>query len=293
MVEKGSLLRIHCYPIRFPRCYQVQWKSRVIANEEHYLVLDKPDGVPVSYTVDNRLENCLRCTAQAIGREEDLYITHRLDQPTSGVLIMGKTKEFVAFFNKLLSNRAKCLEKRYRVLTKRPLPLGNHEAYIYPVEHIGRNPQRYEISAMQVPNSKYCDLKVISSSQITLGSKPDGKGWDNWVEGEKAFESTVILGTGRTHQIRAMAKFLGSPVFGDTLQDANNPEVVHDRIALQAYELRINTNIDDENETFFLGSKDCSNAMEKFFGGKKEVVFRAKEPWWRQPSCDSEAKNAA
>ncbi|KAF6175765.1 hypothetical protein GIB67_035892 [Kingdonia uniflora] len=43
-VETGTYLRVHIHPKRFPRCYEIDWKSRVIAVAESYVVLDKPAG---------------------------------------------------------------------------------------------------------------------------------------------------------------------------------------------------------------------------------------------------------
>lgn len=45
---------------------------------------------------------CTRCS-QAIGHpEQALLITHRLDQCTEGLLVLGKTKEFVRQFNEVI-----------------------------------------------------------------------------------------------------------------------------------------------------------------------------------------------
>ena len=61
------------------------------------MVIDKPYGVGVPPTVDNAEENCLHMTRVALGLPEGgLRITHRLDQPTSGVVVFAKTKQFCA-----------------------------------------------------------------------------------------------------------------------------------------------------------------------------------------------------
>nr|GMC78694.1 RNA pseudouridine synthase 6, chloroplastic isoform X1 [Ipomoea batatas] len=44
IVEAGTYLRVHVHPKRFPRCYEIDWKSRIIAVAESYVVLDKPAG---------------------------------------------------------------------------------------------------------------------------------------------------------------------------------------------------------------------------------------------------------
>lgn len=42
------------------------------------------------------------CPAQAIGHPRSLLVTHRLDQCTEGLLVLGKTRAFVAAFNELV-----------------------------------------------------------------------------------------------------------------------------------------------------------------------------------------------
>ena len=133
-----------------------------MVEEDDYVVLNKPPGVQVTPTVDNMLESCLilgakvlaallhrlcqSCSvtiisclpsltsaaasmasvlpcAQAIGREEPLLITHRLDTCTEGVLIMGKTKAFVQQFNAAMMSK-EALQKTYKALTRAPLSPG-------------------------------------------------------------------------------------------------------------------------------------------------------------------------
>ncbi|KAH9796435.1 RNA pseudouridine synthase 6 [Citrus sinensis] len=44
IVEAGTYLRVHVHPKRFPRCYDIDWNSRIIAVTESHVVLDKPAG---------------------------------------------------------------------------------------------------------------------------------------------------------------------------------------------------------------------------------------------------------
>ena len=67
-----------------------------------FVVVSKPAGVPAAPTVDNLLECAPTCTAQALGHSQALRITHRLDQCTEGLLVLGRSKAFVAAFNELV-----------------------------------------------------------------------------------------------------------------------------------------------------------------------------------------------
>nr|CAN68642.1 hypothetical protein VITISV_030809 [Vitis vinifera] len=59
-VEAGTYLRVHVHPKRFPRCYEIDWKSRIIAVTESYVVLDKPAG-----TSEKKVKKLYRALAAA------------------------------------------------------------------------------------------------------------------------------------------------------------------------------------------------------------------------------------
>ena len=63
---------------------------------------------------------------QALGEEEPLRPTHRLDACTAGLVVLGRTAAFVAGFNKLLAAAGppRAVRKTYRALSAAPPPLG-------------------------------------------------------------------------------------------------------------------------------------------------------------------------
>ena len=130
VLEEGDYLRVHHYPRRFRACAKYDWsklitdKTRddlrpgvIVAenNETGWVVIDKPPMVPVHMTVDNSQENVAACLQQARTNsvtdgsilEELPYVTtpQRLDQNTSGLLVVATSKVFSAYFAKLLSNK--------------------------------------------------------------------------------------------------------------------------------------------------------------------------------------------
>lgn len=138
VLENGDYLRIHHDPRRFPAVHEYDWGCRrfsigndggenrgVIVAEDAdkgWLVVDKPAGVPVHMTVDNAQENiasCLLAAAmqkqqQTITEQPDIYVAtpQRLDQNTSGLLVVATSKNFAAYFAQLLRFKtAKLLEK--------------------------------------------------------------------------------------------------------------------------------------------------------------------------------------
>ncbi|GFZ06321.1 pseudouridine synthase family protein [Actinidia rufa] len=83
-VEPGTYLRVHVHPKRFPRCYEIDWRSRIIAVSDSYVVLDKPAGTSVGGTTDNIEESCATFAARALGFTEPLKTTHQIDNCTEG-----------------------------------------------------------------------------------------------------------------------------------------------------------------------------------------------------------------
>lgn len=83
-LEAGTYLRVHVHPKRFPRCYQIDWKSRVIAVADEYVVLDKPAATSVGGATDNIEESCAVFTSRALGLETPLLTTHQIDNCSEG-----------------------------------------------------------------------------------------------------------------------------------------------------------------------------------------------------------------
>lgn len=123
-LKKGDYLRVHHTPRRFPAVYQYDWNRRlddkfaeppgVIVAEnifKGWLVIDKPPRVPVHMTVDNCRENVQACllTARQIpaNLNRTLYVStpQRLDQNTSGLLVVATSPSFAAYYAELLRNK--------------------------------------------------------------------------------------------------------------------------------------------------------------------------------------------
>jgi hypothetical protein len=77
VIPKDTYLRVHSHPRRFPIATTTDWASRVVASSPHFVVLDKPGGVPIHRTLDNATETAEVCTARALNTR--LWALHRLD----------------------------------------------------------------------------------------------------------------------------------------------------------------------------------------------------------------------
>ncbi|KAL0535185.1 hypothetical protein IC582_029509 [Cucumis melo] len=130
-VEVGTYLRVYVHPKRFPRCYEIDWKSRIIAVTDSYVVLDKPAGTSVGGTTNNIEETCVTFATRALGLTSPLWTTHQIDNCTEGCVILARTKEYCSIFHRKI--REKKVMKLYLALAAVPLPKGIMTHYMRPI----------------------------------------------------------------------------------------------------------------------------------------------------------------
>ena len=113
LVDSGDYLRVHPSPRYYPICKRILWLDKIIYNGGNFIVLHKPSGIPSCPKLDNFKENCIIQTKIAL-QIPYLELPHRLDTDTSGILVIGKNKEFLSRFGKLLQSRK--VRKKYKFL---------------------------------------------------------------------------------------------------------------------------------------------------------------------------------
>lgn len=123
-----------------------------------------------------------------------LGVVHRLDRPTSGIVLFSKTSKALPRLNKLFQQ--KDAKKTYWAVVKNRPPKDQDIL----VHYLKRNPKQNKSFAHknEVPDSK----KAILEYRIL-------KELDNY------FLLEVDLKTGRHHQIRSQLSAIGCPIKGD------------------------------------------------------------------------------
>lgn len=196
ILEAHSAFRVHTKPRRYKCDYD--WKSLVVFQNESFLVLNKPSGVPSHPSVDNALEDAL--TQASLALKVPLLVTHRLDTLTSGLIIYGKKKPFVKSFNIQMIERK--VQKKYVAIVESTQTFP--KSLTHYMDTSAGTPKK--LSAEPKEAWEVCKLEILEQKELALQKK--------WIK--------INLLTGRTHQIRSQLAFIGAPIAGDKLYGAKS-----------------------------------------------------------------------
>ncbi|MGZ3771350.1 MAG: RluA family pseudouridine synthase [Bdellovibrio sp.] len=225
-ISQGDYLRVHTKPRRFAIANE-NWRTRILFENEHFIVANKLSGIPVHASVDNNKEHFQNYLSQELGC--NLLVTHRLDVPTKGLIVYAKTSIFQSAFNKLLLQRE--MVKIYKAIVEgQTLTPGILNHYMEPSP---RAPKK--VSPNFTAGWQNCSLEILDVLKL-----------DNNLS-----EVKIHLLTGRTHQIRAQLGCEKSPIVGDHTYGGKRLWD-EDKIELTATELRFDDPISGENHHFKL-----------------------------------------
>ena len=135
-----------------------------------------------------------------------LGVTHRLDRPTSGVVLFARTSKALTRLNTMFRSHEQIHKTYWAIVQGKPnLPEARLENYL-----IRNEKQNKSFIAKQ--DAKDAKLAVLSYKTLTVG--------DNYSLLE------INLETGRHHQIRCQLAAIGCPVKGDLKYGAkrSNPD---------------------------------------------------------------------
>ena len=167
-------------------------KSQVIIDNEQYLVINKPSGLPVhgGSGVSMGLIEALRAIYP---EQKQLELAHRLDRETSGCLIIAKRRSALRALHDLW--REHQVKKRYIALVQGHWPKSLHKV-------------DSPLKRITLPHG---ERRVISDAE--------GKESITTSRTLKYYKDATLIEanphTGRTHQIRVHAKLAGHPIAGD------------------------------------------------------------------------------
>lgn len=150
---------------------------------------DKTEDIPLSEIVKQYI-------AEKYNKPGNVFlgVVHRLDRPTSGVVIFAKTSKALERLNKML--RDKDISKTYWAIVKNRPPKQNDTL----VNYLKKNPK---------------NNKSTVYNKETDGAKKAVLHYKLIKELDNYFLLEIDLETGRHHQIRAQLSSIGCPIKGD------------------------------------------------------------------------------
>ncbi len=182
----------------------------ILYEDNHLLVVNKPAGVLVQ--PDKNTEESIELWAKAYIKkkynkpnEAFIGIPHRLDRPTTGIVIIARTSKALVRLNEMFKNHS--IKKTYWAITKNRPQIESQQLIHYLLKNEKKN-----MSKAYNKEIKYSQQAILNYSVI--------KQSDNYSLLE------IDLKTGRHHQIRAQLSAIQCPIKGDLKYgaDRSNPD---------------------------------------------------------------------
>lgn len=133
-------------------------------------------------------------------------LVHRLDRPTSGVLLAARTPEMFEYLK--AEFKARRVTKMYRALVRGHV-VGDAGRIVAAIERTSTVPKRW----YAVPREEsHVRAAITDFTVLSRGTTPTGESY-TYLE--------IYPKTGRTHQIRVHMASIGHPLVGDHQYDAS------------------------------------------------------------------------
>lgn len=172
---------------------------QVLYEDNHLIVINKRAGdlVQGDKTGDAPLSEIVKAYLKEKHQKPGnvyLGVVHRLDRPTSGVVLFAKTSKALPRLNKLFVEKK--AKKTYWAIIKNDPPKTEDRL----IHFMKRNPKQ---------NKSYAHIKEVPDSKKAILSYKTLQRLDRYTVLE------ITLETGRHHQIRSQLSAIGCPIKGD------------------------------------------------------------------------------
>lgn len=172
---------------------------QVLFEDNHIIVVNKRPGdiVQGDKTGDKPLSDTVKAfLKKKYNKPGNVYlgVVHRLDRPTSGIVLFAKTSKALPRLNKLFAEKS--ANKTYWAIVKNA-PTEPEKRLVH---YMKRNTKQ---------NKSYANIKEVPDSKKAILTYKIIKKLDRY------FLLEVDLETGRHHQIRSQLSSIGSPIKGD------------------------------------------------------------------------------
>ncbi len=193
-----------------PKTLSTKSNLKILYEDNHLIVVNKRVGdiVQGDKTGDKPLSDVVKAyIKEKYNKPGEVFlgVVHRLDRPTTGIVVFARTSKALTRLNELFKNRE--TRKTYWAVVKNKPPKQQDKL----VHFLKRNEKNNTSKALlkEVPDSKPASLDYFIIKEL---------------QHYTALE--IALHTGRHHQIRAQLSAIGSPIKGDLKYGAerSNPD---------------------------------------------------------------------
>ena len=215
-IKAGQVIELIASESAVKKVFQL--KLPIVFEDEDFAIINKPAGFPTNGNYFKTIENALPYNLKVSTKKDTLNFpkpVHRLDNPTSGILIIAKTKTAQINLHKQFEEKG--IQKEYHAIV------------------VGKIPENGTINA-DIHTKKSLTIFKTTRQIPAL---------------QNEFLSLVQLEpkTGRTHQLRIHLSSLGFPIVGDKLYAPKNV-MMHKGLFLCATKIELKHPITDEKIHF-------------------------------------------
>jgi tRNA pseudouridine32 synthase/23S rRNA pseudouridine746 synthase/23S rRNA pseudouridine1911/1915/1917 synthase len=202
IVAKNSSSHLHEGQVIYvgPRPNFIEGGIRIIYEDKHIIVVDKPEGL-LSVSTNFEKSETVFALLKKHYRPRMVYVVHRLDQDTSGAMVFALTEEARDGLKKIFENHD--IERAYTAIIEGhpSQPKGTWQSYLV------------EDGNYMVRSTTDADEGRLAITHYVVMGNNKRHTWVN-----------LTLETGRKNQIRVHCKDAGHPVAGDKKYGAkSNP----------------------------------------------------------------------
>jgi len=256
LVEPGASIEVILPPPEPTELIPEDIPLEIIFENEDVLAVNKPAGMVVHPSPGHSSGTLVNAVLahipeiEGVGGVQRPGLVHRLDQDTSGVILLAKNDQAHHFLQEQFQERR--VNKVYLALVdgRPPTPKGRVEVAV------GRDRGHRKRMAPVMPEQG----KEAVSEYFTL----------------ETFSNHTYLEvhpiTGRTHQVRVHLAFLECPVVGDQTYGRNNPSLPLERHFLHA--ARLSILLPDQEEEQTIGAPlpdDLSDILHRLRQNKRNM----------------------
>ena len=240
-LHSGDILTVHIRETESsPNIPPVELPLDIVYEDEDIIVVNKPAGMPVHPSLNNyrnSLANALMYYYQQQGKPFIFRCTNRLDRDTSGVTVIAKHMVSSSILSSMTARHE--IEREYLAVVRGSV----------------------------APSSGTIDAPIGRTGSSLIERKIDFEHGERAVTHYHVVKEenghslvSLILETGRTHQIRVHMKYIGFPLVGDYLY---NPDMEYiQRQALHSCRLSFRHPITGKHMEF---TADLPEDMDRIF----------------------------